>query len=726
LTRRAAPLTAILLCLAVARLAPAGEPDVDKQVGAIVAKLRRAETDELWDAERRLVQLGDAAVGPIKTHLAKARPPARLALAKALCSLGHTADALEPLVELIQATRSPELGIYAASVLGSDPARDDPATETALLRLADNAKLPPDVTRAVARALYSTATDEEGLKKANATLRRLLVAAKDKAHRRDCAIDLAEIQDFQPPVEAILKKLAQEPTPQGRLARALLQNRDLHTLLLKPTNREGRLNDKLLQEIKTRIQMYHVEKPLPDHELINAAAKGMVARLQQGDHPDRHSAYLDEADWKKFNEHITRHYTGIGAVVQFVKHPDTGDEPVFTVIRPNYSGPAYKAGVRSYDRIIEVNGEPTAGKKSNEIVDALRGERDTEVEIAITRAGVPEPRKIKVTRAAIDIPSVQARMLPARIGYVRLSAFSNTTARDLDEALRDLEKQGMVALVLDLRSNPGGRLDAAVEIADKFLKDNKLIVYTEGRNPRVAPRREFRTKDPVTHPDFPMVVLVNGYSASASEIVSGALQDHQRATLIGQKTYGKGSVQNLFPVQATAGQSRLKLTVAKYYLPSGRSIHGKGVEPDIKVAPKPTYTREEFAQLRESGDFARYTATRFAQHKKLFAELARFDALDPGKYPDFEAWHKGLAKEFGRDKARRLLRAWLRILVADDRGAEYVCNLEEDNQLQRAILEIAKQFDDIDPMAIPDYRFFAAQPPQTASAADPDDKEAHE
>jgi len=709
--RRPCLAVALLAALCAARVAmPAAPPDLKQRVDGIVSGLKHASIEDLFAAQRKLAQLGADAVPILKERLSKARPPAQLALAKALCELGSAEDTVRPLVAIIKAKRAPELAVAAATILGEEPARDVPATERELLRLADDTSLAPEVARAVARSLYFTATTEESLKKANATLRRLLAAAKDEAVRRDCALALAEIDDFAEPVQDILRAMEDEPTPRGRLAHALLQNKSLRTLLVRPRNREGSLNDKLLDEIKTRIQMFHVEEPLPDHVLVNAAAKGMVSALQRGDHPDPHSAYFDEDDWKKFREHIAGHYAGIGAIVQFMKHFDTGDAEVFTVVRPNYHGPAYKAGVRSYDRIVEVAGQPTAGRKSNEIVGLLRGKPGTEVEIAITKPGSAKKRTLKIVRADIDLPSVSHQLLPGKVGYVRLSVFSGMTSRDLNKALTGLERQGMVALVLDLRNNPGGQLQAAVEVADEFLRDNKLIVYTEGRNKRIAPREEFRTKDPTTHPDYPIVVLVNGRSASASEIVAGALQDHKRAVLVGQRTFGKGSVQKLFPLRATAGQSGLKLTVAKYFLPSGRSIHGKGVEPDVKVAYKAPFTLKEFEQLRVAGAFHRYTAEHFARHKPTLARLAEFDDGDPAAYPGFDAWFKSLPKGLDRDKARRLLRAWLRIVVADERGAEFVCDYEDDTQLQRAILEALRNIRNVDPKAIPEYKAFASAP----------------
>ncbi len=700
----------LLAALCAARLAIAAEPDLEKQVDTIVSGLRRASVEDVFAAERQLAGLGAEAVPFLKTQLAKAQPPAQLALAKALCSLGSPEECVKPLVTLIEGKRTPELGVAAAAVLGEEPARDLPATERELLRLADNAELAPEVARAVARSLYFTATTEESLKKANATLRRLLVAAKDGAVRRECALALAEIDDFHPPVEEALQAMAGEPTTAGRLARALLQNRSLRSLLLKPKNREGSLNDRILEEVKSRIQLFHVEEPLPDQILVNAAARGMFGALLRGEHPDRHSNYFDEDEWKKFREHIAGRYAGIGAIVQFMKHHDSGDTPLFTVVRPTYNGPAYKAGIRSYDRIIEVGGQPTTGKRPDEIIGLLRGKPGTDAELAITHPGSAEKQTLKVTRADIEVPSVSSQLLPAKLGYVRLTAFSDSTAKDLSAALTALEKQGMIALILDLRNNPGGQLQAAVEITDNFLKDNKLIVYTEGRNKRIAPREEYRTKDPTTHPDYPIAVLVNGGSASASEIVAGALQDHQRAILVGQKTFGKGSVQKLFPLQATAGQSGMKITVAKYFLPSGRSIHGKGVAPDVKVSYKAPFTAKEFEHLRETGAFHRYTAAHWAKSKDLLAKLADFDNLDPAAYPEFDAWHKALGKEIGPDKARRLLRTWLRILAADDRGAEFACDPEEDNQLQRAIIEVTKNLKGVDPKQVAEYRAFASLP----------------
>ena len=405
---RRIPLTAVALCLIAATISctalSATPKAVDSEVDRILGKLKRASAADVWSAERQLVALGADAVPILKDRLPKARPGAQVAAAKALCDLGHPDGVVEPLVGLVRSKHSGDYASMAAVILGTG-ARDVPATERHLAKLVDEESLPGPVSREIARALWSAATTEESLKQANAALRRHLAAAKDPATRRQCALALAQIDDFNAPVDAILKELQDQPTPEGRLARALLETNNLRSLLIRPKNREGDLNDRFLNEIKQLMQRFHVEEPRPDHELVNAAAKGMVGALQQGDDPDRHSAYFDEKDWQKFREHISGHYGGIGAVVQFIKHFDAGDLPVFSIVRPNYSGPAYKVGLRSYDRILEVNGKSTAiqdakdiEKKLKEIVDNLRGKPDREAEIVVTSPGSKERRKLKVKK----------------------------------------------------------------------------------------------------------------------------------------------------------------------------------------------------------------------------------------------------------------------------------------------------------------------------------------
>jgi carboxyl-terminal processing protease len=241
--------------------------------------------------------------------------------------------------------------------------------------------------------------------------------------------------------------------------------------------------------------------------------------------------------------------------------------------------PAFQAGLYSGDKIVEINGESTDGLALEEAVKRLRGEPGTKVKIKIFRPKTQLMKEFELERAIINVPSVKdTRVLDGGIGYVRMLQFGEETAADLQTALDELEKEKVKALVLDLRSNPGGLLTAAVDVAQKFLKRGELIVFTRGRDNRME--RSYRARARHVFPNVPMVVLINGYSASASEIVAGALQDNRRAILVGEKSFGKGSVQSILPQD---GGTAIRLTTAKYYTPSERVIHDVGIEPDIVV-----------------------------------------------------------------------------------------------------------------------------------------------
>jgi carboxyl-terminal processing protease len=263
-----------------------------------------------------------------------------------------------------------------------------------------------------------------------------------------------------------------------------------------------------------------------------------------------------------------------------------------TVIAPIDDTPAFRAGIEAGDKIIKIDGAPTKDMLLMEAVKLLRGPKGTQVTITIMRESFEKPQDFTITRDIIELKSVAYKMLLDNIGYIRLSQFQEDSADEMEDALNELENQGMEAMIFDLRSNPGGLLNAAVEVADKFLEKEKLIVYTEGRKKNQDMR--FFAHDDFTHPNYPMAVLVNHGSASASEIVAGALQSHSRAIVIGTQTYGKGSVQSVIPLSDNSG---LRLTTAKYFTPDGSSIHEKGIIPDIVVAlDAPSRVSEERPQ----------------------------------------------------------------------------------------------------------------------------------
>ncbi|MBM3225363.1 MAG: S41 family peptidase, partial [Candidatus Tectomicrobia bacterium] len=257
---------------------------------------------------------------------------------------------------------------------------------------------------------------------------------------------------------------------------------------------------------------------------------------------------------------------------------------VLTVVSPIEGTPAFRAGIQPGDQILKVDGESTKEMSLVDAVKKLRGPEGSAVTIAIFRPGFTEPKDFTLSRAVIQIKSVRWTKLQENIGYIKLRSFHKTTEDELEEALRDLGEQKITSLVLDLRNNPGGLLEQAIAVANIFLEGGQLIVYTKGRLPNQN-MKGFAKSDGL-HVSHPVAVIINGGSASASEIVAGALQDLKRATVIGTQSFGKGSVQTIIPLSDGSG---LRLTTAKYYTPKGIEIHGKGITPDI-IVEKPQET----------------------------------------------------------------------------------------------------------------------------------------
>ncbi len=302
-------------------------------------------------------------------------------------------------------------------------------------------------------------------------------------------------------------------------------------------------------------------------ELVYDAVKGMLRGL------DPHSSFLTPEDYSEMQVDTKGAFGGIGIEIGI-------RDGVLTVIAPIEDTPAFQAGIKAKDRIVKIEDKPTKDMTLSDAVKLMRGPKGTEVTIWIMREGFEEPKPFTIVRDIIKVKSVKYRVLEDGFGYVRLTQFQESTADDLEKALvklgsRDSKLKG---LVLDLRNNPGGLLQQAVAVANKFLNSG-LIVYTKGRAP--GQDLSFSADYEGTHPYYPIIVIVNGGSASASEIVAGALQDHRRAVILGTPTFGKGSVQTIIPL---ADGSAVRITTSKYYTPSGRSIQARGIEPDIIVA----------------------------------------------------------------------------------------------------------------------------------------------
>jgi len=319
---------------------------------------------------------------------------------------------------------------------------------------------------------------------------------------------------------------------------------------------------KLFTDVLKIVKENYVKEP-STKDIIYGALSGMVSSL------DPFSSFFTPDKYKEFIEETEGEFGGIGIEISIDK-----GRPI--VVAPIEETPAFKAGLRTGDVILAVDGEDTLGKSLQEIVRRIRGKPGTTVKLTIMREGLEKPITVEITRAVIKMESVRY-VKYGDIGYVKITQFQHNTSKDLREALKDLSAQGVKGFIVDLRNNPGGLLSEAVKVSDLFLPEGKLIVYTKGRKDE---EKYYAKEPPTLPPTVPVVVLVNKGSASASEIVVGALQDHQRATLVGEKTFGKASVQNIIPLE---DGSAIKLTVAYYYTPKGRLIHGKGIEPDVKV-----------------------------------------------------------------------------------------------------------------------------------------------
>ncbi len=321
-------------------------------------------------------------------------------------------------------------------------------------------------------------------------------------------------------------------------------------------------------EILNRVKSDYVEE-VSDQTLLENSVRGMLSGL------DPHSTFLDKAELKEMNAATSGKFGGLGIEVQM-------QNGFVRVVAPIDDTPAARAGIQPGDLIIKIDEASVKGLSLSEAVQKMRGEPGTKITLTVFREGADKPMAMEMKRDIINVSSVRTRLLEPGYGYLRISTFTATTGKSLNEEFKKLGKLAggeLKGLVLDLRNNPGGVLNAAVEVTDAFLDDG-VIVSMRGRDK--DSNREFSAKRGDLLDGKPLVVLINGGSASASEIVAGALQDHKRGLLMGAKSFGKGSVQTILPL---ADESAIKLTTARYFTPSGRSIQAEGVEPDISIRP---------------------------------------------------------------------------------------------------------------------------------------------
>ncbi len=324
----------------------------------------------------------------------------------------------------------------------------------------------------------------------------------------------------------------------------------------------------LFGDVFERVRADYVEKP-NDGKLIETAINGMLAGL------DPHSSYMDAKSFRDMQVQTRGEFGGLGIEV-------TMQDGLIKVVAPIDDTPAAKAGVLANDLITKLDGEQVQGLTLNQAVEKMRGPVNTKIKLTIIRKGVDKPIEVSITRDIIRVRSVRSHVEGDDVGYIRITQFNEQTTEGLKHAIEQIQAKvapdKLKGYILDLRNNPGGLLDQAISVSDTFLQKGE-IVSTRGRNPEETQRFNARAGDMTK--GKPLIVLINGGSASASEIVAGALQDHRRATLLGTRSFGKGSVQTIIPLGS--GNGALRLTTARYYTPSGRSIQAKGIEPEIEV-----------------------------------------------------------------------------------------------------------------------------------------------
>lgn len=351
---------------------------------------------------------------------------------------------------------------------------------------------------------------------------------------------------------------------------------------------------RMMIDVMEIIDINYVDETKPK-ELVMGAISGIVKTL------DPYSQFMDEKGYKEMKTETQGSYGGIGLRI-------TMQDNILTVLTPIPDTPAYFAGILPDDKITKIDTVSTEAMSSDEAVKLMRGNPGTKVVLTIFRPSTKQEQVFELKRKDIKIETVKKQMLEENIGYIRLSEFNAQSSDDIAKMLKELSKEGMTSLILDLRNNPGGLLDSAVDICSLFIAENSLVVSTKGRDK--ALEQHYNTKKKPLYPDLPVVVLINRGSASASEIVSGTLQDYKRALIVGGNSFGKGSVQTIIPL---SDGNALRLTIAKYYLPSGRTIAQRtekkdikrGLDPDIKIEVSPEtegklYVQSEKIKVKDS------------------------------------------------------------------------------------------------------------------------------
>ena len=772
------------------RPAAAVESDLEELVRREAADAADREVADLWtralelrEAERlgaegeldRALDKHIAVPHELSAHAALLLVAARLQGEKPQQIL--LANAVLPLLD----HADEEVAVGAVTLLGDSTFRGLTRSRRELFgNLMDKARdsaRTPAVRLRFARTAYEIGGGDEG-REARALILEYL-DSEDPELRALGALTLARLRGaaIEGSLREELERLVRVPDDRGALAESILKRVDEREYLNRKLREQRTLSQagsipaelEELMAVLHMIENRHLEGALVEEEdLLEAAIDGMLRYM------DVHSSYMPPEVYARFFQDLEAEYGGIGAYVDI--DPDDG---LFTIQRPIYSGPAYRADIRTDDKIVRIDDWPTVGQDREDIIKRLKGKPGTPVTLYIWQRGMDfdlverpsEDMAVRLDRELIEIPAGAWQLLPGGIGLVELTTFSRVAMEELRRSTGQMREDGMRALILDMRRNSGGLLSEAREVAGLFLPAGKVVVSTEGRGeePRALKTRPNRSFIPE---DMPVIILTGRFTASAAEIVAGALKDHGRAILVGQTTYGKGSVQQLLPVDGAEEDvwsdendnqrwdtweplitdhdgdgemdyaPRIKLTIARYLLPSGRSIHRElnrdgeliqegGVTPDHEVKP-PLIERWRFDEQRRivrSTLLRDYLDAKYEDHRELFSRLAVNDRKNPDFYPQFDELMVGLETTLPRGDVRRVLRELVRRRVQDERGGEFPYgDFVEDIQLQKAIEVALAEFDekveDVDDFDLLfDFSETPAAGSDLASLVPPDDRE---
>ncbi|MDZ4774092.1 MAG: S41 family peptidase [Planctomycetota bacterium] len=756
--------TALLLLLALTSSLRAQEPTID--VSALVterlAAVRSVPLADLWqnaialaaaageDNRAALDTAVDAELAPEKVldpnaalflstvRLGGSEPDAERIRARLEPLLDSTDDAIAKAAVMLLADR--------AFVTLKEEERE--ALAKRVSEVAKDGKRAPEVRLAAASTLHAQGGGA-AQREARTTMGEFLNSS-DGRLRALGALALAQTGDTETP-RIELERLAEIPDENGRLAASYLKQDELRRIydrrqknILEYAKKQAAdtdlSGDRDMQRMEQLMRLIETtslegEKKKRD-DLITAAMDGMMRSL------DEHSSYLTPKAYKEMEQDLLNpDYGGIGAYVG-----EDPDDRLFTIRQPIYSGPAYRAGLHSDDKIVRIDDWPTftpqGSRPLDEIIKRLKGKPGTMVKLYVWRRGMDgalidrptEDMAVEIQREEITIPPVKSDLLPGGIAHIELTTFSRVATAEIRKKLLEYKDQGLKGVILDLRQNQGGLLDQARDVANLFLPKKKLIVTTESRV--FEPQSEITMKDALLPADMPVAVLTSRFSASASEIVAGALQDYQRAAVVGQRSFGKGSVQQLLKIPGEEDDRyddenknghhdswekltkdlnangefdfgpRARMTISRYKLPSGRSIHrefdddGKlvsegGVVPDVSVDNRrfEAWKLEEFRRVQKERKIRDYLDANYAKNKALFTALAAGDADDTTRYPGFDALYASLETTLSKADVRYFLRRELRGRAQDDRGAAFPegDDYEDDPVLQAAIRNVLEK-----------------------------------